>query len=189
LLFVDDLSRLLLAARDGDRDALERFVRQTQHDVWALCRSLGDVDTAEDLVQDSYARALGSIDRYRGEGPARNWLLSITRRTCIDTTRRRIRRRRWDAGNQVDDQPQLDPDVTVVEELLDVLDQERREAFALTQLAGCSYREAADILGCPIGTVRSRVARARETLLAAVEQTSTQPTEPDAGTGTGTDRG
>jgi RNA polymerase sigma-70 factor (ECF subfamily) len=162
---VDPISELLLEARAGDPHALDAFVRRTQHDVWAVCRSLGDRDNAEDLVQDVYARALRSIESYRGDGPARNWLLSIARRTCADATRRRIRRRRRDGGNNVEDSAYLDPDLAVVDDLLDVLEPERREAFVLTQLAGCSYEDAARILGVPIGTVRSRVSRARQQLI------------------------
>jgi RNA polymerase sigma-70 factor (ECF subfamily) len=53
--------------------------------------------------------------------------------------------------------------------LLDGLDPDRREAFVLTQLIGLSYAEAADVCGCPVGTIRSRVARARDDLVSAVD--------------------
>ena len=162
---MDDLAVLLEQARDGDRRALDSFVRQTQHDVWAVCRHLGDPDSAEDLVQDTYARALRSLDGYRGDGPARNWLLTIARRTCADATRKRIVRRRHRADQSPDDQPYHDDDHLPVDELLAELEPDRREAFVLTQLGGCSYQDAAEILGCPVGTVRSRVARARQQLL------------------------
>ena len=165
LVVMDELGELLERARAGDRRALDTFVRRTQHDVWAVCRNLGDRDTAEDLVQDTYARALRSLDAYRGDGPARNWLLTIARRTCADATRKRIVRRRHRADQPVDDQPYHDDDQLAVDELLAELDPERREAFVLTQLGGCSYQDAAEILGCPVGTVRSRVARARQQLL------------------------
>lgn len=166
---MDPLGDLLERARSGDTDALDGFVRRTQHEVWAVCRNLGDPDTVEDLVQDTYARAFRSLDSYRGEGPARNWLLTIARRTCADATRRRIVRRRHRAENRPDDQPHVDPDLTSVDELLRGLDPDRRQAFVLTQLAGCSYEDAAAVLDCPIGTVRSRVARARQQLLAELD--------------------
>lgn len=166
---MDPLAELLERSRAGDARALDSFVRRTQHDVWAVCRNLGDRDNVEDLVQDVYARAIRSLDTYRGDGPARNWLLTIARRTCVDATRRRIVRRRHRADQPTEDQPHHDPDRTVVDELLAGLDPDRREAFVLTQLAGCSYEDAAAILGCPIGTVRSRVARARQQLLDEVD--------------------
>lgn len=131
-----------------------------------MCRSLGDRDNIEDLVQDVYARAFRSLGSYRGDGSAKNWLLTIARRTCADAARRRIVRRRHRADQPPEDQPHVDDDLTVVDELLADLEPDRREAFVLTQLAGCSYEDAAQILGCPVGTVRSRVSRARQQLLA-----------------------
>ena len=59
-----------------------------------------------------------------------------------------------------------------LEALLDALDADRREAFVLTQLVGLSYAEAADVAGCPVGTIRSRVARARDDLVAGFGGTS-----------------
>ena len=169
---MDQLTRLLLDAQRGDRDALERFVRATQPDVLAMCRHLGDPDSAEDLAQEAYQRAFASLHRFRATGPAKHWLLTITRRTCADAARRRSRRRRLQqrvGGLARDDaieaartgRPELD-------ELLAELDDDRRAAFVLTQLAGLRYEDAAEILGVPIGTIRSRVARAREQLLEAV---------------------
>ena len=64
--------------------------------MWRLCRYLGDAQYADDLAQETYERAIGSLHRYRAEGPARGWLLTIARRTCVDHTRRAARRRRLD---------------------------------------------------------------------------------------------
>ena len=170
---MDPLSQLLVDARDGNPAAFEELVQRTADDVWSLCRSLGDPDTAEDLVQETYERALRSLRRYRQQGSARSWLLTIARNTCADATRRRIRRRARLADGADTEQAYDQPDQTVVDELLAVLDPDRREAFVLTQLVGCSYDEAARIIGCPIGTVRSRVARARSDLLAATAEADT----------------
>jgi hypothetical protein len=65
---VDHLTRLLVAARDGDRVALDRFVAETQADVWRMCRYLGDAQFADDLAQETYERAIGSIHRFRATG-------------------------------------------------------------------------------------------------------------------------
>jgi RNA polymerase sigma-70 factor (ECF subfamily) len=168
---VDHLTNLLVAARDGDRTALERFVGETQGDVWRLCRYLGDAQHADDLAQETYERAIGSLHRYRAEGPARGWLLTIARRTCVDHTRRSVRRRRLDdrvqrnvttAGSFEVSDPTGRVDL---DDLLDTLDDDRRSAFVLTQVLGLHYDEAAEVLECPIGTVRSRVSRARADLV------------------------
>jgi len=176
---VDHLTNLLVAARDGDRDALERFVSETQGDVWRLCRYLGDAQYADDLAQETYERAIGSLHRYRAEGPARGWLLTIARRTCVDHTRRAARRRRLDDRVQrtVTTAGSLEgPDPTGrvdLDHLLDALDDDRRSAFVLTQVLGLHYDEAAEVLECPIGTVRSRVSRARADLVEMMHGGST----------------
>jgi RNA polymerase sigma-70 factor (ECF subfamily) len=171
---VDHLTSLLVAARDGDRRALERFVAETQADVWRICRYLGDAAYADDLAQETYERAIGSIHRFRADGSARGWLLTIARRTCVDHTRRAGRRRRLDRA-VFDDTTAGSLDGTVVaadmsgrvdlDDVLAHLDDDRRAAFVLTQVIGLHYDEAAEVLGCPIGTVRSRVARARRDLV------------------------
>ncbi|HYN34474.1 MAG TPA: sigma-70 family RNA polymerase sigma factor [Ilumatobacteraceae bacterium] len=175
---MDHLTNLLVAARDGDRDALERFVSETQGDVWRLCRYLGDVQYADDLAQETYERAIGSLHRYRAEGPARGWLLTIARRTCVDHTRRATRRRRLDDRIQRTTASSLaigDPTGRVdLDDLLAALDDDRRSAFVLTQVLGLHYDEAAEILECPIGTVRSRVSRARADLVEMIDDESTE---------------
>jgi RNA polymerase sigma-70 factor (ECF subfamily) len=171
---VDRLTNLLVSARDGDRLALERFVAETQADVWRLCRYLGDERVADDLAQETYERAIGAIHRYRADGSARGWLLTIARRTCADHARRSVRRRRLDqqvmrsstAGSL--DGTVVSPDGSGridLDHLLADLDDDRRAAFVLTQVLGLHYDEAAQVLGCPIGTVRSRVSRARNDLV------------------------
>ena len=153
---------------EGDDAAVGELVRLTQPAVWHVCGALGSPGEVEDLVQETYLRALGSLPRYRGEAPVRVWLLSIARRVCADHVRRRQRRRRLAERLAQQAQP---PEVAAPEAVADLLDglaPDRREAFVLTQLAGLSYDEAAQVAGCPIGTIRSRVARARADLLDVV---------------------
>ncbi|MGH9132692.1 MAG: sigma-70 family RNA polymerase sigma factor [Ilumatobacteraceae bacterium] len=181
---MDHLTNLLLAARDGDHPALERFIAESQRDVWRLCRYLGDPDTADDLAQETFERAIGSLHRYRAEGPARHWILTIARRVCVDSTRRRSRHRRL--HRRIADQPAA-PNVTSetaeLDDLLARLDRDRRAAFVTTQVLGLRYEEAAELLGCPIGTIRSRVARARADLVALLDEQG--PAEADRSRPTG----
>jgi RNA polymerase sigma-70 factor, ECF subfamily len=166
---VDDVTRLALAARAGDRVAFAGFVRQTQSDVWRLCAHLVDHASADDLTQETYLRAVTAIGRYRGDASARTWLLSIARRACADAIRTRTRRRRalWRRG--VEDEDVASPAGAVeLEAVLNGLSADRRTAFVLTQVLGLSYEEAATVVGCPVGTIRSRVARARGDLLDAL---------------------
>lgn len=164
---MDELTVLALRAKGGSRTALERFVAETRPDVLALCRYLGRPADPEDLVQETFERALRSLHLYRGDGPARAWLFAIARRVCVDSARRSGRRRRLTDRLIAEAEPdgRLDGSWVEVEEMLAGLDPDRREAFVLTQFLGLSYEEAASAIGCPIGTVRSRVARARMQLL------------------------
>lgn len=168
---MDHLTRLLLAAQRGDVAALDRFVAETQGEVWNLCRYLGDARDADDLAQETYERAIKSLPRYRAEGAARGWLLTIARRVCSDHVRRAQRRRRKDQAvlDEANVHASFSADTTAgvdLDELLGALDDDRRTAFVLTQILGMYYDEAAEVIGCPIGTVRSRVSRARLDLVA-----------------------
>lgn len=166
---MDDLTRTALAARDGDRAALARFVRESQADVWRLVAHLVDREAADDLTQETYERALTALRRFRGESSARTWLLSIARRTCADAIRRRRRMRvREDRMRALaeDRSERVDP-TSEVDDLIARLDPDRRAPFVLTQLLGYSYAEAAEVCDCPVGTIRSRVARARAELAEA----------------------
>lgn len=173
---MDELTRLALAAGDGDRRALANFIRSSQGEVWRLCAHLVDRQSADDLTQEVYLRAVPALTRFRGESSARTWLLTIARRTCADSLRRTVRQRRLieRIGATTVEAPveDLAEGVTahVLDDLVDGLDPDRRTAFVLTQMLGLPYAEAAEVLGVPVGTIRSRVSRARADLVAAMEQ-------------------
>ena len=183
---MDELERIAADAAGGDPLAAAALVRATQSDVWRLCAALGDRQSADDLAQETYLRAFAALHRFEGRSSVRTWLLAIARRVCADAVRTRRRR----PFSLVRDDTELEALVgrdsadrvgegAVVGDLLDRLDADRREAFVLTQLLGLSYAEAAAVAGCPVGTVRSRVARARGNLIDAL----TDDTRPEEATG------
>jgi RNA polymerase sigma-70 factor, ECF subfamily len=170
----ESITAWALAARAGDAPAVERFVRALHRDVRRYVAHLcADPQAVDDLAQDTFLRALGSLHRFEGRSSARSWLLSIARRAVIDSYRyASTRPRLYDAPDwqlAVESaQPRGLPgfeDGVVLLDLLATLPDERREAFVLTQLLGLPYAEAAEVSDCPVGTVRSRVARAREALV------------------------
>ncbi|GAB2468900.1 sigma-70 family RNA polymerase sigma factor [Jatrophihabitans fulvus] len=162
----DEVTTVALRARRGDAAAAAELVRATQSDVWRLCAHLAGRDHADDLTQDTYARAFGSLHRFLGRSSARTWLLSIARRACADFVRSAQRDRR---APLVRERSQADhADSVAVRDLVQLLEPERREAFVLTQVLGLSYAETAEVCSCPVGTVRSRVARARADLVEAL---------------------
>jgi RNA polymerase sigma-70 factor, ECF subfamily len=162
----DEVTTVALRARRGDSTAAAAFVRATQADVWRLCAHLGSPAQADDLTQDTYARAFASLHRFLGRSSARTWLLSIARRVCADAVRSAQRDRATELAAA---RPVEDPAGSVaMRALVAGLEPERREAFVLTQVVGLSYAEAADVCACPVGTIRSRVARARADLVEAL---------------------
>ncbi|MFB7784725.1 sigma-70 family RNA polymerase sigma factor [Streptomyces vinaceus] len=182
---------LALAAREGDPDAVDRFVRALHHDVRRYVAYLSsDPQSADDLTQETFLRALGSLHRFEGRSSARTWLLSIARRTVIDSLRHKAARPRisdrddWQSAAERA-QPRGLPgfeDGIALAELLGTIPAERRDVFVLTQVLGLPYAEAASALGCPIGTVRSRVARARTSLLELLTDADTDAdTDTEAG--------
>ena len=84
---------LALAARHGDSAAAAAFVRETQPSVWRMCVHLGSRQAADDLTQETYARAFASLHRFAGRSSARTWLLSIARHVCADAVRLAVRSR------------------------------------------------------------------------------------------------
>ncbi|SCG66861.1 sigma factor [Micromonospora halophytica] len=168
----DAATRWALAARDGDPTAQAAFVRATQVEVWRFAAALVDPDSADDLTQETYLRAFRALPGFQGRSSARTWLLGIARRACADHLRTVVRRRRLDERLVADahtGHPHPDPAGHLgTADLVRRLPAERRGAFVLTQLLGLSYAEAAAVEGVPVGTIRSRVARARHDLVEAV---------------------
>lgn len=177
-----------LAAAGGDGEAVDRFVRALQRDVRRYVTYLADdTQAADDLTQDTFLRALTALPRFEGRSSARVWLLSIARRAVADGLRRAASRPRpahtedWQSAAeraQPAGLPGFDEGIALME-LVGALPGDRREAFVLTQLLGLPYAEAAEVGRCPVGTVRSRVSRARTALAEwLADETASPPAEP-----------
>lgn len=170
ILQSDELTDLLLAAREGDRLALSVVVRRLYPDVVRYCAVRVAPEVAEDVAQDVFLRVVRGVPRFEGRSSARTWVFAIAHNACADAVRGRVRRRdREEVGLPPGAEagggaPGADDGLGLAL-LLDELDAERRDAFVLTQLSGMTYAEAAALLDVPIGTIRSRVARAREDLI------------------------
>lgn len=181
-----EITAWALAAGLGDRRAAELFVRATYDDVRRFVAHLSaDVRGAEDLTQETYLRALTSLARFAGRSCARVWLLAIARRVVVDRYRRAaVRPRIADTADWVTVADRAQPrhlpgfeESVALADALAAMDPGRRQAFVLTRLIGLSYAEAADALGCPVGTIRSRVARARRDLAAVWEPEAVEAAE------------
>jgi RNA polymerase sigma-70 factor (ECF subfamily) len=167
-----DLDQLATAAARGDLAALTALIRATQRDVTRFLARMSQRHEVEDLTQETFLRAVRALPGFQGRSTVRTWLFAIARRVAADAVRQASARPRFaalaDWQALVPAEPDRFEERHALQDLVAGLLPERREAFVLTQLAGLSYVEAAEVCGCPIGTIRSRVARAREDLVAAM---------------------
>ncbi|MFC3999372.1 sigma-70 family RNA polymerase sigma factor [Nocardiopsis sediminis] len=172
-----ELTLLAIAAREGADDAFERLVAETRADVARFIGRMTPSPVVEDVLQETYIRAMSGLPRFGARSSARTWLLSIARHTVVDRYRSLAARpkasglpdREWDTvqSRLPGHGARFDEHVALLD-LLARLSGERRTAFVLTQLDGYSYQEVAEMTAVPVGTVRSRVARARADLVRAL---------------------
>ncbi len=154
---------LAVRAQDGDPHAFDDLCRTLRDDVWRYCRALtDDREQAFDATQDAFLRLVNALPGWRGDAPIRVFLLVLARRAVADLIRKEQRRRRL-ADLSASDEPVAETRTGTIEvsELINGLDPDQQQAFVLTQVLGLRYEEAADVAEVPIGTIRSRVARAR----------------------------
>src|SRR5689334_17661752 len=162
----------------NDIDRFERIVLPHLDDAYTLARYLlRDPHEAQDAVQDAALRALRYFETYR-DGDARAWLLAIVRNCCL-TRHKRARAERANIsfvddvdvvheGKPTDARAVEQSERAALQRALDALPAEFREVIVLREVQGLSYREISDVVGVPIGTVMSRLARGRRRMASAL---------------------
>lgn len=169
---------LLARCRQGDPNAFEDLVRRYQNRVFAVAlRMLGDRAEAEDLCQEVFLKVFRSLGGYRGEAKFSTWLYSIVSHECLNRLRAWRPPRQARATDREGEAPALadpSPDAATqlerrelaerLEEEIGRLRPEHRAILILRDLQGLSYEEIAEALGLELGTVRSRLHRARAEL-------------------------
>lgn len=182
---------------DGDTDAWERLVRQYSRRIYGICyRFTGSATAAEDLSQEVFIkvyRTLGSYDLARGS--FNTWITTVSRNLLVDHFRRSRQERLTDSletsekedaptlGERIEDQgaspdTHLDRRETrdIVQEALTKISPDLREAVILRDLQDMDYKEIAEILKVPTGTVKSRINRGRTELARVISRTKRQGT-------------
>jgi RNA polymerase sigma-70 factor, ECF subfamily len=174
---------LLAATRQpGERErAFATLVDRFERRVYAICyRYFGNAADAEDATQETFVTVLARADRFRGESALSTWLYRVTVNTCHDLARRRARRpqtpvedvvaasdgalRHAEIGWEPGDPAEAREVEAAVQRALLNLDDVSRVLVVLVALEELSYAEAAEIVGVPVGTAKSRVHRARARL-------------------------
>ena len=178
--------RLLVAHLAGDRDAFAELVALTRDRLYAVAlRLLRDPEDAADALQDALLQAYRAAASYRGEARVTTWLHRVVVNACLDRLRRRAAR----ATEPLPDGPAEpvapgDPyeqreTALEIETALAALPVDQRAALVLVDVHGLGVEEAARVLGCPVGTVKSRCARGRARLAVALGHLRNRPGRPD----------
>jgi RNA polymerase sigma-70 factor (ECF subfamily) len=175
-----DEAALILEAKRGDLNAFNRLVLAYQDMVYNQAyRMMGELDAAEDATQEAFISAYRSMHSFRG-GSFKGWLLRIVTNACYDELRRRKRRPTTPLEPLDDDDEEIespqwiaDPGETpeesterqelsqAIQNCLEQLPDEFKAVVVLVDLQGVDYTEAASIMQTPLGTIKSRLARAR----------------------------
>ena len=180
----EQIQGLVRRARAGDSAAFEQLIDCYKHRIYNyVLRMVGDPDTAEDIAQETFIRAYSSLASFRGASSVQTWLYRIASNLAIDT----MRRRKYRYNSFSLDEPLTTSDTEVSRDIEDEgpgperqlqtrqLQQKVTDAIArlspklrtvtiLYELQGMSYEEIAEIVGAPLGTIKSRLFNAREQL-------------------------
>jgi RNA polymerase sigma-70 factor (ECF subfamily) len=185
---IDDVDAALVArAKGGDPKAFEMLVVKYQRRIERLiARMVRDVDLVQDIAQESFIRAYRALPQFRGDSAFYTWLYRIAvntaKKALVDLKRDPLVTESARAGmNDDDDETSRNereltdgetPDAVLaskeiaqtVNAAIEALSEDLRQAITLREIEGLSYEEIAELMNCPIGTVRSRIFRARESI-------------------------
>lgn len=173
-----NLDNLITQAQDGNIDAFNDVVLEYQNYIYTITyRIMGDSNSASDATQDAFITAFRKLDSYRG-GNFRAWLARIATNTCYDELRKR-KRRPQDyleelSGSEFYDEPPIPADTPnpeqeaqrrdlnqALQDCINALNDDQRMVVVLSDVSGYAYQEIADQVGASLGTVKSRLSRAR----------------------------
>jgi len=173
---------LVERVQEGDKQAFDILVKKYQHRIVVLVsRFLKDSADVQDVTQEAFIKAYRALPNFRGESAFYTWLYRI----AVNTAKNHLvslGRRPPSVDLDVNDAEQFEGSLAlkeqatperlmlkdeiqrVVTETIEGLSEDLRTAITLRELEGMSYEEIAEVMGCPVGTVRSRIFRARETI-------------------------
>lgn len=186
---IDADAALVARAREGDEAAFEELVHRHEAEIYRVCRRmLGSREAALDAAQETFVRVFRALGRFRGDAAFRTWVYGIAVNVCRNLLASREFRQaertgslhgHGEEGGFSLEPPDsgIDPEQAAygrelgraLHAALMAVSQGHREVIVLRDVEGLEYEEIAAALGCRLGTVKSRLARARSALLAALE--------------------
>ena len=173
---------LVSAAKAGDQQAFEQLVQDNQNRIYSLAvRLAGDREEAFDLAQEAFVKAWQGLPAFQGESSFATWIYRLATNVCIDYLRKQKRRRQVESEVSLDDEElswtepadwSQDPHRQLerseqgraLARGLEALPEQQRQILVLRELSGLSYQASAEKLNLDLGTVKSRIARARMAL-------------------------
>ena len=174
--------QLVLRAKAGDDEAFAQLMRDNEKRIYNLTlRMTGNPDDAMDLAQEAFLNAWRGLKFFKGDSSFSTWVYRLASNACIDHLRRQKRRQDISAPMPVDEEDDSQPDIpddrfqpeqelerqelrNAVYAGLEQLSDEHRQVLVMREINGLSYQEIADVLDLEAGTVKSRIARARNSL-------------------------
>jgi RNA polymerase sigma-70 factor (ECF subfamily) len=196
-------SEIIARARDGDHEAFRLLVQRYQGRAYRLAlRIMGDEDLAQDVVQEAFLKAYGSLGRFEGRSKFYTWLYRLVFNLCIDSKRRdrSAGHVEWSEEQPLEPAPEAgaagygDPRIAtpsgalerkelreLMAQAIEALPEDARRTLVLREVDGLSYAEIARSLGVPKGTVMSRLHYARRRVRAALVEAGVVELAPDRG--------
>lgn len=173
--------QLLESAARGDLSAFETLVQTHERRIYNLClRTMNQPEDAWDMTQETLVKAWSNLSKFQGKSAFGTWLYRIAVNTCMDELRKRKKHRTLSMDHLLEGgfesaDPKgdfVDASITrdQLEQALGQLTPEHRAILSLRDIQGFSYEEIANILDCPLGTVRSRINRARGAMVKLIRQ-------------------
>jgi len=172
--------KLVYAAQQGDIQAFEQLILRYQRQIFSLIYQMTrNVEVVEDIGQDVFVAAFRAITGFQSKSSFFTWLYRIAINHCKNYTTSSNRAKEFEQRYQQEYRADGDNDgyvrtpqstllakefVEQMERALSMLPEEQRTVLVLCEFEGLSYQEIADVLECPVGTIRSRLSRARTTL-------------------------
>ncbi len=175
---IDD-TVILKRFKDGDTSAFKEIVLAYQNSIYSLCTyMIGDPVNAEDIAQDVFLKAYQNLKAFKPDASIYTWLYRIAVNTCIDYKRKMsfesIFRHQQHNEDIIENEPSTDPSseslygskqtVDALKKAIEKLSQKLKAVIIMKEIEGLSYEEISNTLDISIGTVKSRISRAREEL-------------------------